>query len=127
MRHAEVRVDGHRCERNRLATLTIRIANSSSLRHVIAGLHRALPQPFPRAAASILSAVHRDRATGASSLRGFAAWPLIDYIGEHGVGHPDIALEALRELTELFSAEFAIRPFLIQHRVVRPDAQRGAV
>lgn len=48
-------------------------------------------------------------------LRGFAAWPIIDYVGYYGVGHPDIALPALRELTHLFSAEFAIRPFLLKH------------
>ena len=51
-------------------------------------------------------------------LRGFAAWPVIDYVGEHGLDHPDEALRVLRELTPFFSAEFAIRPFIIHH----PDA-----
>jgi 3-methyladenine DNA glycosylase AlkC len=46
----------------------------------------------------------------------FVAWPLVDFVGEHGVGDPDLALEVLKTLTPLFSAEFAIRPFLIEHR-----------
>ena len=45
-----------------------------------------------------------------------AAFPLIDYIAEHGVDHPHLALPALRELTHLFSAEFAIRTFLLNLR-----------
>ena len=45
---------------------------------------------------------------------GFAAWPLIDWVGEYGLDQFDASLKALRKLTELFSAEFAIRPFLIE-------------
>ncbi|MDO8417149.1 MAG: hypothetical protein Q7S87_13170 [Agitococcus sp.] len=46
---------------------------------------------------------------------GFAAWPLIDYVAVYGLKHPDIALQTLKILTPLFTAEFAIRPFLHLH------------
>ncbi len=46
---------------------------------------------------------------------GFAAWPLIDYVATYGLAHPQIALDTLKILTPLFTAEFAIRPFLHHH------------
>ncbi|MEH6605464.1 MAG: hypothetical protein V7711_07785 [Pseudomonadales bacterium] len=49
------------------------------------------------------------------AFRGFAAWPFIDYVGVHGLSQPEAALDTLKELTSMFSAEFAIRPFLIAH------------
>ena len=36
-------------------------------------------------------------------------------IGEHGLGHPEKSLAALKELTSMFSAEFALRPFITHH------------
>jgi 3-methyladenine DNA glycosylase AlkC len=49
---------------------------------------------------------------------GFAAWPVIDFVGKHGLSHPRESLDALRRLTPLFSAEFAIRPFLVHHEAL---------
>lgn len=45
----------------------------------------------------------------------FAAWPLIDYVAEYGLQQPELALSVLKILTPLFSAEFAVRPFIEQH------------
>jgi 3-methyladenine DNA glycosylase AlkC len=42
----------------------------------------------------------------------FAAWPVIELVGELGRAHPARGLEALRQVTKLFSAEFAIRGFI---------------
>ena len=47
-------------------------------------------------------------------LRGFAAWPLIDWIGQHGLAEFGASMNALRRLTHLFTSEFAIRPFLLE-------------
>jgi len=44
--------------------------------------------------------------------RSFAAWPIIDFISVYGLEYPDESLDALAEITSLFSAEFAIRPFI---------------
>jgi 3-methyladenine DNA glycosylase AlkC len=38
-----------------------------------------------------------------------------EYIARHGQGQPERALAALHALTQRFTAEFAIRPFIVQH------------
>lgn len=50
-----------------------------------------------------------------SGLRGFGAWPLLRYVARHGLDRPDLALDALGEMTGRMSAEFAVRPFLLRH------------
>jgi len=46
--------------------------------------------------------------------RSFAAWPIIDYIAVYGVEYPEESLDLMAELTSIFSAEFAVRPFIKQ-------------
>ena len=84
--------------------------------HVIAVLAGFLPADFPDAA-QILARLpgHWDGGDPDNPLRGFAAWPLIDYTAVYGLDHPDTALDLLRDLTVLFSAEFAVRPFIRLH------------
>jgi len=86
------------------------------VRHIIGVLHKYLPEDFNEVA-DILIQLKANWIPGepGDSLGGFAAWPIIDYVGEHGLGHPEKALDVLKELTGLFSAEFAIRPFISQH------------
>jgi 3-methyladenine DNA glycosylase AlkC len=45
----------------------------------------------------------------------YSAWPLVDYVAVYGLNQPEIALNVLKNMTPLFSAEFAIRPFITQH------------
>ena len=49
------------------------------------------------------------------SLSGFDAWALTDYVGRHGLGEFEASMRALKRLTVSFTAEFAIRPFLVEH------------
>jgi 3-methyladenine DNA glycosylase AlkC len=86
------------------------------VRHLIAVLNAHLPKDFNRTA-EILSRVpgHVDLGDEENPLRGFAIWPIIDFVGVHGIDHPDVALPLLKKLTPLFSAEFAIRPFIAAH------------
>lgn len=86
------------------------------VRHLMGCMSRFLPSDFP-AALKIVRDAGSNWPEGDSDdpFRSFAAWPLIDWIGDEGIDHPDGSLAALRQLTSLFSAEFAIRPFLLQH------------
>ena len=86
------------------------------VRHLVSVLNTFLPDDFIETS-EILLALKNNWVKGDpdDKLRGFAAWPVIDYVGEHGLDHPDEALRVLRELTPFFSAEFAIRPFIIHH------------
>ncbi len=86
------------------------------VQHIIDTLHDFLPSGFEQAVHCLLELPeHWDSGDADDPLRSFAAWPIIDYIGYHGVDHPQVSLPALQKLTGLFSAEFAIRPFLIKH------------
>ncbi|QDK38427.1 DNA alkylation repair protein [Bdellovibrio sp. NC01] len=55
-------------------------------------------------------------ATKNSALSGFELWPITEYVQRHGLQHPEISLEALKYLTPLFTAEFAVRPFISHHQ-----------
>lgn len=84
--------------------------------HLIAVLHRHYDLPF-KTLSKHLQALPEvwDRGSAADNKAGFAAWPVIDYVSVHGLQHPKEALQTLEKLTPLFSAEFAIRPFIQQH------------
>ena len=60
-------------------------------------LTRSLPEPLPNA----------DSVTD-----GFLQWPIGQYIADHGVDHFAASMQAMIELTQRFSAEFAVRPFV---------------
>jgi 3-methyladenine DNA glycosylase AlkC len=49
-------------------------------------------------------------------LRGFLVWPLTEIVARRGLPHFEESMAALREMTKRFTAEFAIRPFLREHR-----------
>ncbi|WP_406611447.1 DNA alkylation repair protein [Agarivorans sp. JK6] len=81
--------------------------------HLIAVLQQTLPEDFTETA-KILVALpeHWDRGDPDDSLRGFAIWPVTDFVAVAGIAHPQQAFKALAALSPLFSAEFAIRPFI---------------
>lgn len=85
--------------------------------HLIVVLADYLPADFADAADVLLAVKQHwpDGTTSRESWGGFTAWPLIDYVAVFGLNHPEIALNVLKNLTSLFSAEFAIRPFIAQH------------
>lgn len=84
--------------------------------HLINVMHCHLPQDFRKTVAILTSLMHHwDDGNENDVWRSFAAWPVIDYIGKHGLEHPAQSLDALKKLTPLFTAEFAIRPFIVHH------------
>ncbi|MCJ8321519.1 MAG: DNA alkylation repair protein [Colwellia sp.] len=86
------------------------------VQHLITVIHTFMPSNFPQAAQLLIDIKpYWDFGEKDDALSSFAAWPIIDYIAEFGLDHPVESLTALKELTELFSAEFAIRPFIIKH------------
>ena len=84
--------------------------------HLIKVLHQFLPKSF-REAAEILDRVpaNWDFGDPSNSIRGFAAWPIIDYAATYGLEEPEISLPLLKQLTHLHTAEFAIRPFILRY------------
>lgn len=83
--------------------------------HIITVLGCLLPQDFEQTA-TILQVIPEHWPSQSNQQYGvFAAWPLIDYVAVYGLAQPQIALPTLAKLTPLFTAEFAIRPFLQHH------------
>ena len=81
--------------------------------HIINALHQIFPSDF-KETAYILHKMKSNWDYGCSNdrLRAFAAWPVVDYVAVYGLEHPKESLDVLKNLTSLFSAEFAIRPFI---------------
>ncbi len=48
-------------------------------------------------------------------LGGWILWPVTTWVARRGLAEPERALPALREMTRRFTAEWAVRPFLLQH------------
>jgi 3-methyladenine DNA glycosylase AlkC len=91
--------------------------------HVCTALEATLPEGFDQAA-SILEASlgppgdGDDLAqlrTSAAGLAGWIIWSMGEYVVRRGMQHPERALAALHAMTQRFSAEFAIRPFIQAH------------
>ncbi len=84
-------------------------------------LERTLSADFERAAAVLEASLAPPRETlaemrsGPDGLAGWVLWPVGEFVARRGIDHPDRALRTLHALTQRFSAEFAIRPFIVAH------------
>jgi len=83
-------------------------------------LARHLPDDFMHASDIVLNSLAPAescdldaKAPVVAGITGWAIMPLADYVALRGLGHFDVSLNLLKEMTKRFSAEFAIRPFLL--------------
>jgi 3-methyladenine DNA glycosylase AlkC len=84
--------------------------------HVADTLASCLPADIPTSLATLRQIPnHWDSGDQDDPLRGFVAWPLFMFVSRHGLGHFEDSLETLRVMTHMFSAEFAVRPFIKQN------------
>lgn len=68
-----------------------------------------LPDNYPTAL-NILVSVLKD-----NQLKGFSVWPVAEFIQTYGLDYPDISLDALTIVTQYFTSEWAVRPFIKQY------------
>jgi len=88
-----------------------------------AALEATLPQDFALAAdvmeAALAPALADDELSTVNAadtgLAGWALWPATEYVARHGQADPRRALAALHAMTQRFTAEWAIRPYLLNH------------
>jgi len=86
-------------------------------------LQATLPPSFETAAGLLEAALAPATSDDAISppagltegLRGWVLWPVGEFIARAGQAQPARALATLHALTQRFTAEFAIRPFIVQH------------
>ncbi len=92
--------------------------------HVADALAASLPGSFDDAVAVLAGALAPARddddlsqlVSSRAGLAGWAGWPMTDFVARYGIDHPERALAALHALTQRHTAEYAVRPFLIEHR-----------
>jgi 3-methyladenine DNA glycosylase AlkC len=84
------------------------------VRHIAVTLHDFLPDDFPNAS-RILVNLAKTLTVNAVREQGFATIFIPEYIQVYGLDHPTDSLNAIEEITQLVSAEFAIRPFIIRY------------
>lgn len=77
------------------------------VRHIADALYVALPRQY-------MDALEIIRAMMPSLTHGFQAIAVTEYVARYGLGDFDRSMDALTDLTRFGSAEFAIRPFLLQ-------------
>jgi len=72
-------------------------------------LRKQLPEDFKVATQILLKSLQSDR------LKGFDLWPYTEFIQTYGLQDLELSLRALEELTQRFTSEFAVRPFIRSH------------
>jgi 3-methyladenine DNA glycosylase AlkC len=114
-------------ERRRFETLAIRGLSELELKsramQVCDALEQTLPAHFDHAAGLIEACLAPPRAPGEAKptadadagVTGWAVWPLAEYVARRGLATPERALQCLHALTQRFTAEWSIRPFIVQH------------
>jgi 3-methyladenine DNA glycosylase AlkC len=79
-------------------------------------LEHHLPADFHAAADGIEAALAPLPANDVGGgLTGWVLWPVGEYVARRGLPYPQRALACLQHLTQRFTAEFAIRPFVAEH------------
>ncbi|RZA13061.1 MAG: DNA alkylation repair protein, partial [Proteobacteria bacterium] len=84
--------------------------------HVIRDeLKRQLPEDYSKALSILLASLKSRKITG------FDLWPYTEFVQTYGTGDLKRSLAALKAMTPLFTAEFAVRPFLRLHQKATLD------
>jgi 3-methyladenine DNA glycosylase AlkC len=84
-------------------------------RQIAAALHAHLPADYDRAIEILLASLglpsERPVLTGMAA---FFYAPHVFFVADHGLGHWETSMRAQHELTQLFTAEYSIRAFLVR-------------
>jgi 3-methyladenine DNA glycosylase AlkC len=84
--------------------------------HIAAALRRHLPAEYPRAIAILLDSAsqpHEHRASG--GMASFLYMPHMYFVAQYGLDHFEESMQVQHALTQRFTAEYSIRPFLEKH------------
>lgn len=83
-------------------------------------LDACLPSDFQRACVVLQQALHpaehaplSEQFMDANGVRGWAIMPIADFVALRGLAEFDLAMQMLAQLTKRFTAEFAVRAFII--------------
>lgn len=84
--------------------------------HIAEALRRHLPAEYEAALDVLMRSVSESQETTASlGLGSFVFLPHVFFVGRHGLDHFEASMRAQHLLTQRFTAEFSIRPYLERH------------
>ncbi len=75
-------------------------------------LHELLPKDL-KTTLPYLKAALKQNEKDEAGLSGFAVWPLTEYVARYGISEFDLSMNTLKEMTKIFTAEFAVRNFFL--------------
>lgn len=86
-------------------------------RHIADVLRKHLPPDYERAVDILVSSAGErpGRSEGDGGMASFFYLPHVCFVERHGLDHFEASMRAQYELTQRFTAEFSIRPFLERH------------
>lgn len=84
-------------------------------RHMATALRRHLPADVPTALDILVRSLPPVGTPAVGAMGPFLFLPDSFFIAEHGLDHWEAAMQAMHALTQRFTAEFCIRPFLLRH------------
>jgi 3-methyladenine DNA glycosylase AlkC len=86
-------------------------------RHIASALRRFLPEDYARAGEILIDSLGSKLERSADNgMAPFFYLPHVLFVAAHGLDHFELSMRAQYELTQRFTAEFSIRPFLIHHQ-----------
>ena len=81
---------------------------------IASALYLSIDKPYPEALKLILAML--DESEDFKRLTGFPVWVIAYIVELYGLDHPELSLQAIHKITQHFTGEFAIRPYLQHHR-----------
>jgi 3-methyladenine DNA glycosylase AlkC len=81
-------------------------------RRIATVLHAYLPNEYPRALEILVESSRVPVKRNDQSMASFLYFPHLHFVGSYGLDHFEESMAAQHELTQKFTAEFSIRPFL---------------
>ena len=85
-------------------------------RHIATALRRFLPNDYAQAGEILIDSLSAKPAQTTDNMAPFFYLPHVLFVAAHGLDHFELSMRAQYELTQRFTAEFSIRPFLIHHQ-----------
>ena len=97
--------------------------------HIATAYHDFLPKPYPKALDCLLATLSGPLADDRDLTNsGFQFWPIAHFIEVYGHEHLDASVRGLYEVTQRFTGEWAIRPYLLRYQdVLEPILHQWAV
>jgi 3-methyladenine DNA glycosylase AlkC len=84
------------------------------IRHIAETLHSVLPSAYPEAV-EVLIQVTQELRKERSGEQYFEYMFLADFVEVYGIEQVEVSIKAMEQITQLSSAEYAVRPFLIKY------------